>query len=84
MSEVSPPPLGAALNFSPIAFLVDRDNASPTLIEEMLAEAARYRTVELRCVYGDWASGRLASWRTIVREHALVLIQQFASFSQSH
>lgn len=64
---------------SPIAFLVDGDNASPSLIAEMLAEASKYGTVELRRVYGDWASGRFASWRAIVQEHAIVPIQQFAN-----
>lgn len=67
------------LDYSPIAFLVDGDNASPSLIAEMLAEASKYGTVELRRVYGDWASGRFASWRTLVQEHALVPIQQFAN-----
>jgi uncharacterized LabA/DUF88 family protein len=65
----------------PLAFLVDGDNASAGLIGEMLAEAAKYGSVEIRRVYGDWASGKLGSWRTAVQDHALVPIQQFVAVS---
>lgn len=73
--------LGSRSASLPLAFLVDGDNTSAGLIGEMLAEAARYGTVEVRRVYGDWASGRLGSWRTVVQEHALVPIQQFVAVS---
>lgn len=63
----------------PLAFLVDGDNATSSMIGEMMAEASRYGTVEIRRVYGDWASGRLSSWRGTVQDHALVPIQQFTS-----
>ncbi len=66
-------------DYSPVALLVDGDNASPSLIAEILAETSRYGNVELRRVYGDWASGRFASWRAIVQDHALVPVQQFAN-----
>lgn len=65
----------------PLAFLVDGDNATAGLIGEMLAEAGRYGSVEIRRVYGDWATGRLSSWRAVVQEHALAPIQQFSSVS---
>ena len=65
----------------PIALLVDGDNASAGLIGEMLAEAAKYGSVEIRRVYGDWASGRMGSWKTVVQEHALVPVQQFVAVS---
>jgi hypothetical protein len=65
----------------PLAFLVDGDNASAGLIGEMLAEAAKYGSVEIRRVYGDWASGKLSSWRSVVQEHALVPMQQFVAVS---
>ena len=65
----------------PLAFLVDGDNASAGLIGEMLAEAAKYGTVEIRRVYGDWASGKLGSWRPVVQEHSLVPMQQFVAVS---
>jgi len=65
----------------PIAFLVDGDNASAGLVGEMLAEAAKYGSVEIRRVYGDWASGKLTSWRPTVQQHALVPVQQFTAVS---
>lgn len=65
----------------PIAFLVDGDNASAGLVSEMLAEAAKYGSVEIRRVYGDWASGKLSSWRPMVQQHALVPVQQFTAVS---
>ncbi len=65
----------------PLAFLVDGDNASAGLVGEMLAEAGRYGSVEIRRVYGDWASGKLSSWRPTVQEHGLVPIQQFTAVS---
>ena len=62
-----------------LAFLVDGDNASVRQIPEILAEASRYGEVVIRRVYGDWASGRFASWKTVVQDHALVPVQQFAN-----
>lgn len=75
------PELVAHSRSFPLAFLVDGDNASAGLIGEMLAEAAKYGSVEIRRVYGDWASGKLGSWRTVVQGHALVPIQQFVAVS---
>jgi hypothetical protein len=63
----------------PLAFLVDGDNATASLVPQMLAEAGRHGAVIIRRVYGDWASGRLASWKPAVQEHALLPIQQFAN-----
>jgi len=63
----------------PLAFLVDGDNASPSLIREMLAEASKYGEVIIRRVYGDWTSRNLASWKTTLQEHALTPTQQFAN-----
>ncbi|MCI4320219.1 MAG: NYN domain-containing protein [Thermoplasmata archaeon] len=63
----------------PLAFLVDGDNASAGLVGEMLAEAAKYGSVEIRRIYGDWASGQLSSWRPTVQQHALVPVQQFTA-----
>jgi len=65
----------------PIAFLVYGDNAAAGLVGEMLAEAAKYGSVEIRRIYGDWATGKLSSCRPTVLEHALVPVQQFAAVS---
>ena len=36
-----------------IAVLIDGDNAQPSLIEHVLAEAAKYGVVTTRRIYGD-------------------------------
>ncbi len=66
---------------TPLAFLVDGDNASAKLIKEMLAEASKYGTGIIRNVYGDWTSTQLAPWKEILQEYALEAEQQFANVS---
>ncbi len=66
---------------TPIAFLVDGDNASPELLPEMLAESSKYGSVLVRRVYGDWTSPQMNRWKKVLQEHALVPVQQFANVS---
>lgn len=66
---------------TPLAFLVDGDNASPKLLQEMLAEASKYGSVKVRRVYGDWTSKQMESWRRELQEHAIIPIQQFPNVS---
>lgn len=68
-----------------LAFLVDGDNASSTMIEEMLAEASKYGSVIIRRVYGNWtASGQVNTWKTKLKEYALTPYQQFPNISNRH
>lgn len=68
-----------------LAFLVDGDNASATLIEEMLAEASKYGSIIIRRVYGNWtASGQVNTWKTKLKEYALTPYQQFPNISNRH
>jgi hypothetical protein len=62
-----------------LAFLVDGDNATASLIGEVLEEASKYGTLIIRRVYGDWTSPSLQSWRSILQEHALDPEQQFSN-----
>lgn len=62
-----------------LAFLVDGDNTSPGYIGEMLAEASKYGSLVVRRIYGDWGSTRMNGWRSVLREHALVPVQQIAN-----
>jgi hypothetical protein len=64
-----------------LAFLVDADNASASVVKELLEEAAKYGTVIIRRVYGDWTSPNLAPWKKVLQDHALTPIQQFANAS---
>ena len=54
-----------------LAMLIDGDNAQPELIEHMLAEAARYGTVTIRRIYGNWRTPQMAGWETTVRPYAI-------------
>ena len=39
-----------------MALLIDGDNAQASLVAEILAETAKYRTITVRRVYGDWTT----------------------------
>ena len=51
-----------------LALLIDGDNASPKIINGLLAEIANYGTASVRRIYGDWTkpslNGRHACWST--------------------
>ena len=58
--------------------LIDGDNAQASLIEHVLAEAAKYGIITTRRIYGDWTSPGMSSWKGTVNSHALNPVQQFA------
>ena len=58
--------------------LIDGDNAQASLIEHILAEAAKYGIITTRRIYGDWTSPGMSSWKGTVNSHALNPVQQFA------
>ena len=60
-----------------IAVLVDGDNAQPSLIEHVLAEAAKYGVVTPRRIYGDWTTPQMAGWKDYLHSHAAQPVQQF-------
>jgi uncharacterized LabA/DUF88 family protein len=60
-----------------IAVLVDGDNAQPTLLEKILAEASKYGVVTIRRIYGDWTTSNMGGWKDILHTHAIQPIQQF-------
>jgi hypothetical protein len=60
-----------------VAMLIDGDNAQPSLIEKMLAEASKYGTVSIRRIYGDWTTPNMKSWKQTLQTHAIQPIQQF-------
>lgn len=64
-----------------IALLIDGDNASPRLIEKMLAETSKYGTVIVRRIYGNWTSAQMTQWKEKIQEHALLPMQQFPNVS---
>ena len=60
-----------------MALLIDGDNAQPSLVENILAEAAKYGLVTIRRIYGDWTTPNMNSWRESLQLHAFQPIQQF-------
>ena len=64
-------------NSKTIAILIDGDNAQPSLIEHVIAEAGKYGLVTTRRIYGDWTSPQMNSWKTALQSHAVQPIQQF-------
>ena len=60
-----------------IALLIDGDNAQPSLLERMLAEAGKYGVVAIRRIYGDWTKPEMKGWQKSLNIYAIQPIQQF-------
>ena len=60
-----------------LAMLIDGDNAQPSLIENVLAETAKYGLVTTRRIYGDWTEPQMSGWKEYLHSHAVQPIQQF-------
>ncbi len=60
-----------------IAMLIDGDNAQPSLIENILAETAKYGIVTTRRIYGDWTTPNMSGWKDFLHSHAMQPVQQF-------
>jgi len=60
-----------------IALLIDGDNAQPSLIGKILAEAGKYGLVTIRRIYGDWTTVNMAGWKHTLNINAIQPIQQF-------
>ena len=60
-----------------LAMLIDGDNAQPSLIEHVLAEAAKYGVVTTRRIYGDWTEPQMSGWKDFLHSLAVQPIQQF-------
>jgi uncharacterized LabA/DUF88 family protein len=58
--------------------LIDADNASANLIEELLQEVAKYGTAYVKRIYGDWTNTRLNRWKEKLNRFAIQPMQQFA------
>lgn len=60
-----------------LAVLIDADNASPAIVEGLLAEIAKLGTASVKRIYGDWTKPNLGQWKTALLEHSIQPIQQF-------
>jgi uncharacterized LabA/DUF88 family protein len=61
-----------------LAVLIDADNAQPTMIEELLAEVAKYGTAHVKRAFGDWTGTNLRGWKDQLLAQSIQPIQQFA------
>ena len=60
-----------------IALLIDGDNAQPSLVNKILAEAGKYGLVTIRRIYGDWTTANMSGWKDALHDSAIQPIQQF-------
>jgi uncharacterized LabA/DUF88 family protein len=61
-----------------LAVLIDGDNTTPTIIEALLAEIAKYGSATVKRAYGDWTTPNLRGWKEAINAHAIQPVQQFA------
>ena len=61
-----------------LAVLIDGDNTTPTIIEALLAEIAKYGSATVKRAYGDWTTPSLRGWKEVINAHAIQPMQQFA------
>ena len=65
-------------NAARLAVLIDADNAQPTIVEELLAEVAKFGTAHVKRAYGDWTGTSLKGWKDQLLAQSIQPIQQFA------
>ena len=61
-----------------LAVLIDADNAQAAVIENLLAEIARFGEATVKRIYGDFTSPMSASWKKVLQKYAIKPVQQFA------
>jgi uncharacterized LabA/DUF88 family protein len=64
-------------NNIPLVVLIDADNASPKIIEGLLAEVAKLGSASVKRIYGDWTTPNLGQWKGTLLEHSIQPVQQF-------
>jgi uncharacterized LabA/DUF88 family protein len=60
-----------------MALLIDGDNAQPSLIGKILTEAAKFGSITIRRIYGDWTTANMGGWKNTLNNFAIQPIQQF-------
>jgi uncharacterized LabA/DUF88 family protein len=72
------PGMATAPDSTRLAVLIDGDNTTPTIIEALLAEIAKYGSATVKRAYGDWTTPHLRGWKEAINAHAIQPMQQFA------
>ena len=58
-----------------LAVLIDADNAQATVIENLLAEIARYGEATVKRIYGDFTAPASSSWKKVLQQFAIKPVQ---------
>ncbi|HYK33768.1 MAG TPA: NYN domain-containing protein [Streptosporangiaceae bacterium] len=65
-------------NAARLAVLIDADNAQAAIVDDLLAEVARYGTAHVKRAYGDWTGTSLKGWKDRLLAQSIQPVQQFA------
>ncbi len=61
-----------------LAVLIDADNVPYSNIKGMMEEIAKYGTPTTKRIYADWTRPNATGWKSVLAEHAITPIQQYA------
>ncbi len=61
-----------------LAVLIDADNVSDKMFDDLLSEIAKIGEVTVKRIYGDFTSSQNARWKNILNKYAIKPISQFA------
>jgi hypothetical protein len=60
-----------------LALLIDAENASPGIVDDLLTEIANYGIASVKRNYGDWTAPNLKGWKEVLLQHSIQPVQQF-------
>ena len=61
-----------------LAVLIDADNTSSKISEDLFLEIAKIGEASVRRIYGDFSDDQLKGWARVLQRHAIIPHQQFA------
>ena len=59
-----------------LAVLIDADNTSAKIVDELFKEIAKIGEANVRRVYGDFSSTRIKGWAELLAPHGMLPVQQ--------
>ncbi|MDS7594929.1 NYN domain-containing protein [Agrobacterium tumefaciens] len=64
-----------------LAVLIDGDNVSSKIADELFGAIEGLGTAAVRRIYGDWTKASHRGWKSKLADHAIQPVQQFATLS---
>jgi uncharacterized LabA/DUF88 family protein len=61
--------------YDKIALLIDGENVSPKFMLQYMSHISLYGSVAVKRVYGNWSSGKMKAWSTVLDLFKLQAIQ---------